>query len=527
MENSGIRYINDAFSQQALIKETLLNPVEIKLKKFLRLLLTMILSTGKNWLIFFLLTICTILLSSCGTNQRGCPFCTSDLQEDRVVSPSTPLKGLYMKWVALPGAPSISNPSLVCEDDFKDVLFRRHIRAASCIWIPQCRIALTPAFSPDSNYGIIQDQDLSIGQPGDVVINADTLFSSEILDTFNVADAYWNGQPSGVTAIAIRRFINPDGTNINIGGLGFANSGTRPGLFIIDPEFLPHLHHEEHVGAEQILAHELDHVLGLCHPDEGDCNQINANSEISNLMLANSNGLNKKLTESQCEIARNLYPHLFTDGREHVIVGHIMDTPDTNLINKNMGYIDLHKIVMFDGSPHQGNLKFLLGTNGLFQEKKATYWLVLDTDNNESTGLRAIEVIAGSKQSGIELIVKITVDENKIAKAEIFKAKKSSFSPLNLPKNFLKAQLNTIKAYGYTNVNQPFKPIPLFEELEIEISAEAFQELSLPGQGKPAFPNGLKMQAISEGFSSDGKVFSDSCPDIPGLMNFSKENTLR
>jgi hypothetical protein len=344
--------------------------------------------------IFIPIIIFFIFLTSCGQKQPGCPFCTTDLQQASVLPlPANPLKALQIKWVALSGAPSILDPSTVCENDFKDVLFRRHIRASGCIWTPQCKIILRSVFGPEPNYGIINDPDLSIGEPGDVVINADLGLSDEMFNLVNAADAHWNAQPTGITAIAIRRFIWSDGKPSSVKGYATPNGGTRPFLFIVDPEFLPATFHDVHVSTEQMLSHELGHALGLCHSDKAGCNQVDANQQIGNLMLSDGNANHRVLTSNQCDIARNKYPQVFINGREHVLISSTMDSLDNNLINKNMRYLDLHKIVVYDGSPHKGNLKFILGTNGLFQGNKTAYWLVLNIDNNESTGLRVTELI--------------------------------------------------------------------------------------------------------------------------------------
>jgi hypothetical protein len=54
--------------------------------------------------------------------------------------------------------PSIDDPSLVCQDAPKDVLWRRHERASQCIWIPQCWIPMrSEAVVSKANYDLLSD----------------------------------------------------------------------------------------------------------------------------------------------------------------------------------------------------------------------------------------------------------------------------------------------------------------------------------------------------------------------------------
>jgi len=105
------------------------------------------------------------LFSSCGDNSPGCPFCSDELATESVLPIGTEVFGIEMKWSALQEAPSIVDPSLVCEDTFQEVLLRRHIRAGSCIWTPQCKVILGTVIGPTSNYGLFADADLSTGHP--------------------------------------------------------------------------------------------------------------------------------------------------------------------------------------------------------------------------------------------------------------------------------------------------------------------------------------------------------------------------
>ncbi len=69
---------------------------------------------------------------------------------------------------------------------------------------------------------------------------------------------------------------------------------------------------EIHINTERVLAHELAHALGLCHPEEANCNQSDGGFRGLNFMPSNGSSANSRsLAAAQCEIVRNTYPHLF------------------------------------------------------------------------------------------------------------------------------------------------------------------------------------------------------------------------
>lgn len=462
-----------------------------------------------------------MILPKCGDNSPGCPFCSEELKPSSTAVPtSAEVKSIQMKWVALAGAPSIDDPSLVCEDNFRDVLFRRHARASACVWTEQCRIVLSSLFGPDPNYDIIPDQDLSIGQPGDVVINNDVSLSQEMLDLALAADAHWDSQPSGLTAVAIRSFIWPNGNQSAVRGYGNSNSGTRPILFIVDHEFLPATLHDQHVNTEQVLAHEIGHALGLCHSNTNGCNNTgNANLE-NNLMLTPVNGRNRVLVESQCDIARNTIPSVFMSSTtQDFAIASATDTHKDDF-SSDSKYLDLHKIVVADGAAHRDGLKILMGTNGLLKRNNATFWLGLDIDNNKKTGAAADALIPHSRQSGVELVVQISINENKQIETNVFKANDNTFRSINLSGKLFKTEVNTIKAFAYSDDGCSSQPV--FEEIELEISREAFKSLGLPETSTSAFANGLLLQAVAVGRSPNGEALYDLCPNTPELLEFYK-----
>ncbi|MEX0884754.1 MAG: hypothetical protein WDZ72_14900, partial [Cyclobacteriaceae bacterium] len=110
-----------------------------------------------------------LLTSNCGSPPSGCPHCSDDLQLPSILPENVPFRTLEMKWSALNGAPTIDDPSLVCEDSFGEVLLNRHLRAGTCNWT-QCKILLGTVFGSTANYGLFDDPDLSVGAPGDVVV---------------------------------------------------------------------------------------------------------------------------------------------------------------------------------------------------------------------------------------------------------------------------------------------------------------------------------------------------------------------
>ena len=148
-----------------------------------------------------------------------------------------------MKWCAMEDAASIDDPEAVCEDNFKDVLWRRHERASECIWIPQCRITLrSGSAAPKTNFTTPTDMNTMVGDPGDLIFSPTGFLpldpTLEINERLIACDANWMAQPKGILTLALGRFIGEEGQASSIRGLA-ADSATSPVVLIVDPEAIP------------------------------------------------------------------------------------------------------------------------------------------------------------------------------------------------------------------------------------------------------------------------------------------------
>ncbi|WP_162342704.1 hypothetical protein [Cyclobacterium salsum] len=320
-----------------------------------------------------------LLTTTCGSPPAGCPDCSDDLQLTSILPDDFPFRTLEVKWNALNGTPAIDDPSLLCEDNFEEVLLNRHLRAGLGNWT-QCKILLGTVFGSTANYGLFDDPDLSVGAPGDIV-------RTRYADLF------------------------------------FPVDGTQSRLASLVDE-----------GSERFAA---------------------------------------------------------TDKS-----------------------VDLYKTMVFNQLSEEGQLKVLIGTNGLFNERMNEYWVLPDVDNNENTGLDSRQIVEGSDQEGVDMAVKVEVSENGTrSNTTLYKAEEREFQQQPTSRELLKTELFTSEVY----ISSPEEctSSPVFQEIELNFSREALVRYSHAGEVDLSFSNGLKLQAISVGTAADGGKVMDKCPERP------------
>lgn len=461
-----------------------------------------------------ILCVIIILFSSCGDDSDGCPFCSDDLATEVVLPNGTESLIIEMKWSALQEASSIVDPSLVCEDNFQDVLLRRHIRASACVWTPQCKIILGTVVGPTSNYGLFADADVSLGQPGDVVVGNGIPYSQEMDDLAIQADNHWQNKPTGINAISIREFIWPDGEVSAIKGIGFSNSGVRPTLFMVDPEFLGNdQNNHEDRSIERTLAHELGHTLELCHIDESNCNQVPNDSFTNNLMISSGSENNKLLTVNQCNLARTNYPSVFSANPQgERLIGSITDERDRTETFAKDGATDLFKI-LFREKTASKNLNILLGTNGLLKNvDNVTYSIAIDVDNDANTGMNANNLVSQSTQRGVELLIEISVNKGEL-EVNFIRDGAVVMSSSEDPKNQIAISSKTININAFSD--KGCVSTPVFDEIELEVSGALLELLGLAVENETLFSKNPKIQAFSSYKTAEKSTVVDQCPRVP------------
>ena len=113
----------------------------------------------------------------------GCPWCTN---EPAVLPASDPEMHVSVRWCGIDESPSVNDPSLACQSDFKTMMWRRHERAADCIWIPQGRLTLRSGGAiTKTDYVSFPDLDTSVGLAGDVETDSSGNYA-ELFDTWTV-----------------------------------------------------------------------------------------------------------------------------------------------------------------------------------------------------------------------------------------------------------------------------------------------------------------------------------------------------
>ena len=428
-----------------------------------------------------------------------------------------------MRWCALKDAPSISDPSIVCAYDLASVLEGRNFRASDCIWVPQCRISIFTGWDGTVvDYTSFDDINQSVGEPGDVIFSS-TGFEPmdpgiEANNLWAQCEQHWADQPKGILALAIRRFIGIEGNQSAIRGIGWPESDTRAGLIVVDPEFIP-----AGVNTEHILAHELGHVLGLCHPTGAGCDQGCEDTEETNLnlMLCQAGNDNQtELASDQCLKARSstVVSNLMSPD---CLLDYVIDNLEESEFKTNtkIKALDLYKILVVDEAKLGKDVRIILGTDGILKDIDAIYWITLDIDNNSKTGLNSKKLLPFSEHSGVELVAKITISANgEVKETKLYNIRNNTFHPLNLPTKLVNGRVKHINMSVYSDKGCTLTPA--FSEVEITISREGFRQIGLPNENKSVFPNGLRIQAISHGITSDRNNLIDMCPDTVGFLDF-------
>jgi len=458
----------------------------------------------------------SILCASAAPAVRAgdCPACTDP--EDSVIDPEAAQLSVAMKWCGVAEATSMADPSVVCEDNFKDVLWRRHERASECIYIPQCRITLRSAGAVqkedyslinDMRVGLDDDTGIEHGDAGDLTFPYDLSYLTELMELWMACDEEWENQPKGLLVLSVNNFLNPDGSLSGASGVALSQSGTRPWIAVEDPTTVAY-----GPDSEQLLAHEVGHALGLPHVGMS-----------GNVMLSNVNGRN--LTIDQCDTMRDVIMNTEgLDGRgarggsSGPLVDFARDALGEFANFPLLGFLDIYKILAIDRSEFGGGLVLTIGTDGLFPEAFfATYYVALDIDNDDTTGLPAARLVPGSAQSGVELVIRIMVSSGKtIQSSELFEAQNGAFV---LVDDDLPAQVRTALLSVCTD-SPPSYTTPMFEEIEAVIPPETLDALGLINAGGPLFPDGLSIQAASRSVEGDGGVFMDYGPDAAGKLDF-------
>jgi hypothetical protein len=411
-----------------------------------------------------------------------------------------------MKWCGIAQAPSVADPTLVCQNpgDFKTMMWRRHERASDCIWIQQCQLTLRSGGAiQSSDYKSFADLDTSIGTPGDIVISPIT----EMDNTWMMCDTAWQPQPKGAIAISAKRLLDNTGAVV-ARGVAYQGSITRPWLAVADPTVYCQLN-------ERSLAHEAGHVLSLPHVASG---------------LMQTGGAGATLTLAECNQARTyLQNNTILDppaqpSQRTDLVDYVFDERGDS--PRGMGFLDINKVVATDNSASGGDLSFCIGTEGLVSTQLPTlgrvvnYWIALDADNNPKTGGDPAALIPGTPIKGVEFIAQVSFDLlRKTTTAALYEVGEfGRFVPVLLPPGLITAAIRTINLVICDPEKRFHGPtvIPKFSEIDFKIANKAFEFLGLP-QGGRLFPRGLMLQAVS---SVPSTQFMDMAPDKGGVLKF-------
>ncbi len=245
-----------------------------------------------------------------------------------------------VRWCGLRGAPSIEDPSLLGATNVNDLLRRRHEVVTENIYDPQAGILFRSAANfIVENFPLLPDPDCvenppgtfvcARGQRGDVYIDPASAIFDEFEELIAACREAWQAQDpeiQGITAVQIKRFIDKNGTPIEILGIGGrAEEGdAREQAAAGRVAVVDHFYRQSVPGnpsppnpsdtIDRLLGHEMGHALSLRHGDglDNDGNSVIDDNDETSAGLPRFDGSNimqyrsgTTLTVGQVAQARN------------------------------------------------------------------------------------------------------------------------------------------------------------------------------------------------------------------------------
>jgi hypothetical protein len=347
-----------------------------------------------------------------------------------------------ISWTAIEGSPAEANPNVGDDMTTDAVLWRRHERPTDIIYAPQADISFRSAVNniwdnSSLSFPIIADQDDSVGNPGDVVVNFDSngdlIFDGEFADTLLTAYEAWedidpmmNSQVYGIVAVNANRIIDnlPD---FDVGGVGGGFSQDEISFryaMVIDNTYLyPGTGNDTlpfHDPKDLLTGHEFGHALNLPHVE-------NVNNLMNGSGLQDNNGDgdfdNVQLNSSQINTVRDKGKNLGEQDPPNIYVPSPLVTqasvdrsPDTAVTMLGRHEDLKMTFVELDRDTNKLRVSQMLG--GLISNVPSLgapyeFWTYLNTDDNTVTGASGPQLAAiGAPEPflGGELMMRVKVD---------------------------------------------------------------------------------------------------------------------
>jgi hypothetical protein len=329
-----------------------------------------------------------------------------------------------VRWCVLQGSPSFNNPSLVGASSWTEALRQRLSRVSDNIFIPQSNTNILFRSGATSNFPmipILTDNDLTKGQPGDIVmvLNSsgncgDCNQPNEVINQCRNAWSKIDKSVTGIVAVQINRFINSDGTRnewrgfAHIPAQGNTSSQiSNADLVVIDNAYVfpgSSLRVFKEDPVDKWLGHELGHTLSLHHP--------NTNLQGQNLMEYQTTGINVTTNQStQVRSQAQLIPDMIVDPLPQPLGSVGVD--ELGELDENYGYIDINTVAFVEDQVQQMST-ISINTNGMMPNDitDLEFYFFIDTDDDPMTGGSPNSVGAPTTSSGFELVGLIRLDVN-------------------------------------------------------------------------------------------------------------------
>ena len=433
----------------------------------------------------------------------GCPTATPE----PVVLTDPPHALLFAatKWCGIAQAPSMANPALACQGDFRTVLWRRHERASDPVWIPQSRITLRagPTWANNmpyfNNYTTLTDPDLTVGAPGDVVVQCSDPFSLlcntsgfgfELENIWAQCDAYWNGpltaltsNPKGWIVISANNLIDETGAPVAL-GVAISGSLTQPYAAVADPTVGCQLN-------ERALAQAFGVVLGMP-----------ADFTAGNLMHPSGSGAT--LSSPQALNARTLLAANTVVDPPDIASNRVAFVLDPRGDGALHPWVDITKTVLVDDTPTGGNLRLAAAVSRPIPSgSNVVIYFLLDADNNPGTGATNNNIVPGTPMTGVDFVGRVVRSGTNVSATLFRQGPLGNFVVVSLPAGSLKPIIRhpehvLINPFpGRTNNTR----VTAFSEIELCISNSVLATAGLDLQvganrSNGLFPNGIKFQSL-------------------------------